>query len=183
MFKNDVNADQIHIPPPIIRLLSSNKGCLVTCCIFASSFKPLLPGTVTCSSKKQKPNAPKRLKNAQKRGTPDQVDSQGPLPYFGFLGSVLIVICQIGEGVLELATNAEKDRFWPKSAIFGQKQQLWGSVSAPGIFFGPCPTSDLLGGALSAVRAQCNYLILWALLLFDNGTPPTPPPHHPGAPP
>ena len=36
-----------------------------------------------------------------------------------------------------------------------------GSVSAghaPGIFFDPCPTSDLLGGALSAVRAQCNYL-------------------------
>ena len=35
---------------------------------------------------------------------------------------------------------------------------LWGSVSAPGIFFDPCPTGDLLGGALSAVRAQCNYL-------------------------
>ena len=29
---------------------------------------------------------------------------------------------------------------------------------ALGIFFNPCPTSDLLGGALSAVRAQCNYL-------------------------
>ena len=29
---------------------------------------------------------------------------------------------------------------------------------APGIFFDPCPTGDLLGGALSAVRAQCNYL-------------------------
>ena len=29
---------------------------------------------------------------------------------------------------------------------------------APGIFFDPCPTDDLLGGALSAVRAQCNYL-------------------------
>ena len=35
---------------------------------------------------------------------------------------------------------------------------LWGSVSAPGIFFDPCPTGDVLGGALSAVRAQCNYL-------------------------
>ena len=34
----------------------------------------------------------------------------------------------------------------------------WGGVSAPGIFFDPCPTGDLLGGALSAVRAQCNYL-------------------------
>ena len=34
----------------------------------------------------------------------------------------------------------------------------WGSVSAPGIFFDPCPTGDFLGGALSAVRAQCNYL-------------------------
>ena len=34
----------------------------------------------------------------------------------------------------------------------------WGSVSAPGILFDPCPTGDLLGGALSAVRAQCNYL-------------------------
>ena len=33
-----------------------------------------------------------------------------------------------------------------------------GSVSAPGIFFDPCLTSDLLGGALSALRAQCNYL-------------------------
>ena len=29
---------------------------------------------------------------------------------------------------------------------------------APGIFFDPCPTGDLLGGALSALRAQCNYL-------------------------
>ena len=29
---------------------------------------------------------------------------------------------------------------------------------APGIFFDPCPTGDLLGGALSAVRVQCNYL-------------------------
>ena len=29
---------------------------------------------------------------------------------------------------------------------------------APGIFFDPCPTGDLLGGALSAVRAQCHYL-------------------------
>ena len=29
---------------------------------------------------------------------------------------------------------------------------------APGIFFDPCPTGDLLGGALSAVRAQRNYL-------------------------
>ena len=29
---------------------------------------------------------------------------------------------------------------------------------APGIFFDPCPTGDLLGGALSAVCAQCNYL-------------------------
>ena len=29
---------------------------------------------------------------------------------------------------------------------------------ALGIFFDPCPTSDLLGGALSAVCAQCNYL-------------------------
>ena len=29
---------------------------------------------------------------------------------------------------------------------------------APGIFFDPCPTGDLLGGALSVVRAQCNYL-------------------------
>ena len=29
---------------------------------------------------------------------------------------------------------------------------------APGIFFDPCPTGVLLGGALSAVRAQCNYL-------------------------
>ena len=27
-----------------------------------------------------------------------------------------------------------------------------GSVSAPVIFFDPCPTGDLLGGALSAVR-------------------------------
>ena len=35
---------------------------------------------------------------------------------------------------------------------------LVGSVSAPGIFFDLCPTGDLLGGALSAVRAQCNYL-------------------------
>ena len=26
------------------------------------------------------------------------------------------------------------------------------------IFFCPCPTGDLLGGALSAVHAQCNYL-------------------------
>ena len=34
----------------------------------------------------------------------------------------------------------------------------WGSVSALGIFFDPCPTGDLLGGALSAVRARCNYL-------------------------
>ena len=25
-------------------------------------------------------------------------------------------------------------------------------------FFDPCPTGDLLGGALSAVHAQCNYL-------------------------
>ena len=33
-----------------------------------------------------------------------------------------------------------------------------GSVSAPGIVFDPCSTGDLLGGALSAVRAQCNYL-------------------------
>ena len=33
-----------------------------------------------------------------------------------------------------------------------------GSVSALGIFFDPCPTGDLLRGALSAVRAQCNYL-------------------------
>ena len=33
-----------------------------------------------------------------------------------------------------------------------------GSVSTPGIFLDPCPTSDLLGGALSAVRAHCNYL-------------------------
>ena len=35
-----------------------------------------------------------------------------------------------------------------------------GSLSAPGarIFFDPCPTGDLLGGALSAVRARCNYL-------------------------
>ena len=24
----------------------------------------------------------------------------------------------------------------------------WGSVSAPGTFFDPCPTGDLLGGAL-----------------------------------
>ena len=32
------------------------------------------------------------------------------------------------------------------------------TVSVPGIFFDPCPTGDLLGGALSAVRAQCNYL-------------------------
>ena len=51
---------------------------------------------------------------------------------------------------------------------------LRGSVSAPGIFFDPCPTGDLSGGAPSAVRAQCNYLdislyfvILWALLLFE----------------
>ena len=29
---------------------------------------------------------------------------------------------------------------------------------ALGIFFDPCPTGDLLGGALSAVRVQCNYL-------------------------
>ena len=29
---------------------------------------------------------------------------------------------------------------------------------APGIFFYPCPTADLLGGAPSAVRAQRNYL-------------------------
>ena len=29
---------------------------------------------------------------------------------------------------------------------------------APGIFFDPCPTGDLLGGALSRVRTQCNYL-------------------------
>ena len=29
---------------------------------------------------------------------------------------------------------------------------------ALGIFFYPCPTGDLLGGALSAVCAQCNYL-------------------------
>ena len=35
---------------------------------------------------------------------------------------------------------------------------LGGSVSAPGIFFYPCPTGDLLGGALSAMCAQCNYL-------------------------
>ena len=27
-----------------------------------------------------------------------------------------------------------------------------------GIFFDPCPTGDLLGGALSAARARCNYL-------------------------
>ena len=33
-----------------------------------------------------------------------------------------------------------------------------GSVSAPGIFFDPCPTGDLLRGTLSAVCAQCNYL-------------------------
>ena len=26
--------------------------------------------------------------------------------------------------------------------------QSWGSVSAPGIFFDPCPTGDHLGGAL-----------------------------------
>ena len=26
------------------------------------------------------------------------------------------------------------------------------------IFFYLCPTGDLFGGALSAVRAQCNYL-------------------------
>ena len=36
--------------------------------------------------------------------------------------------------------------------------QRCGSVSAPGIFFDLCPTGDLLGGALSAVRVQCNYL-------------------------
>ena len=30
--------------------------------------------------------------------------------------------------------------------------------AALGIFFNPCPTGDLLGGALSTVRAQCNYL-------------------------
>ena len=33
-----------------------------------------------------------------------------------------------------------------------------GSVSAPGIFLDPRPTGDLLGVALSAVRAQCNDL-------------------------
>ena len=33
-----------------------------------------------------------------------------------------------------------------------------GVVSAPGIFFDPCCTGDLLGGALSAARAHCNYL-------------------------
>ena len=36
------------------------------------------------------------------------------------------------------------------------RTRLWGS--AAGIFFDPCPTSDLLGGALSVVRVQCNYL-------------------------
>ena len=29
---------------------------------------------------------------------------------------------------------------------------------ASGIFFDLCPTGDPLGGALSAVRVQCNYL-------------------------
>ena len=29
---------------------------------------------------------------------------------------------------------------------------------APGVFFDPCPTGDLLGGARSAVCAQCNCL-------------------------
>ena len=36
------------------------------------------------------------------------------------------------------------------------RTRLWGS--AAGIFFDPCPSSDLLGGALSVVRVQCNYL-------------------------
>ena len=46
---------------------------------------------------------------------------------------------------------------------------------APGIFFDPCPTGDLLGAALSATiwtssRPRTPYfVILWALLLFDNG--------------
>ena len=37
-------------------------------------------------------------------------------------------------------------------------KEFKGGVSAPGIFFDPCCTGDLLGGALNAVRAQCNYL-------------------------
>ena len=47
-------------------------------------------------------------------------------------------------------------------------------------FFDPPPTGDLLGGALSALRASATiwtssrprtpyFAILWALLLFDNG--------------
>ena len=30
----------------------------------------------------------------------------------------------------------------------GRGKQVGGNVSAPGIFFDPCPTSGLLGGAL-----------------------------------
>ena len=46
---------------------------------------------------------------------------------------------------------------------------------APGIFFDPCPTGDLLGAALSATIWTSSsprtpyFVILWAFLLFDNG--------------
>ena len=46
----------------------------------------------------------------------------------------------------------------PSVALGGALARWARAGHAPGIFFDPCPTGDPLGGALSAVRAQCNYL-------------------------
>ena len=37
---------------------------------------------------------------------------------------------------------------------------FWGNVSAPGIFLDPCPTSGLLGGALSAMQLFGGLAVL-----------------------
>ena len=66
----------------------------------------------------------------------------------------------------EVNQEPQRAKWWRSSVALAQQRApskrthiaLRGSVSAPGIFFDPCPTGDLLGGALSAVRAQCNYL-------------------------
>ena len=42
----------------------------------------------------------------------------------------------------------------------GAKGAQWGNVSAPGIFFDPCPTGGLLGGALRG-RISRSYLGVW----------------------
>ena len=52
--------------------------------------------------------------------------------------------------------SARAKPFFPSCDCGGALARQARAGHAPGIFFDPCPTGDPLGGALSAVCAQCN---------------------------